>query len=100
MSRTKRWSVFVVTGAALMLASGLRMLGQGGAGRRGSETKESRGKLPEAPPIGFFGGYHIGKTHDATLKLIDAVIANQNIKSKTRNHVARVFHDRAVHVGL
>src|ERR1700680_3207732 len=51
--------VLVLTGAVLMLAPGLLMLGQSSEGPRGSESKESRAKLPEAPPIGFFGSYRV-----------------------------------------
>ena len=74
MSRTKRYSAFVLTGAALMLAYGLRMLGQSSEGRRGGESKESRAKLPEAPPIGFFGGYRVAanKTDPSRLPIIGA----------------------------
>src|SRR5260370_14426428 len=74
MSRTKRYSAFVLTGAALMLAYGLRMLGQSSEGRRGDESKESRAKLPEAPPIGFFGSYRVAadKMDPSRLPIIGA----------------------------
>jgi hypothetical protein len=59
MSRKKCYSAFVLTGVVLMLASGLIMLGQSSEGRRASESGQSRARLAEAPPIGFFGGYRV-----------------------------------------
>src|SRR5258708_5000785 len=74
MSEKKRHSVFVLTSAVLLLASGPRLLGQGSEGRRGSETQESRAKLPEAPPIGFFGSYRVAadKIDPSKLPIIGA----------------------------
>src|SRR6266853_1115160 len=62
MGRTKRYSALVLTGAALMLAYGLRMSGQ------------SRAKLPEAPPIGLFGSYRVAaeKMDPSRLPIIGA----------------------------
>jgi hypothetical protein len=74
MSRIKLYSTFVLTGVALMLASGLLMLGQSSEERRGSEARENRAKLPEAPPIGFFGSYRVAadKMDPSKLPIIGA----------------------------
>ena len=62
MSRTTRYLSFVSIGVVLIFSYGLRVLGQGaesGRGDRGSQGGEVRAKLPEAPPIGFFGSYRV-----------------------------------------
>jgi hypothetical protein len=63
MKKTTRYLAFVSIGVALMVASGLRMLGQGGesAGEGGrGQNAAPRAKFPEAPPVGFFGSYRVG----------------------------------------
>jgi len=74
MSKTKRYSVLVLAAAVLMLASGLRILGQSSQGRRDGESKASRAKLPEAPPVGFFGSYRVAadKLDPSRLPIIGA----------------------------
>ena len=57
MNRTRRHLVFIWIGVAMMVAYGLPLLGQGGNGGQGGET---RAKVPEAPSIGFFGSYRVG----------------------------------------
>jgi hypothetical protein len=53
MRKTKR-SAFLPAGAAMLLAFGAHVFGQGGG-----QNKEGRAKLPEAPPVGFFGSYRV-----------------------------------------
>jgi hypothetical protein len=57
MNRTRRHLAFIWIGVAMMVAYGLPLLGQGGNGGQGGET---RAKVPEAPSIGFFGSYRVG----------------------------------------
>jgi hypothetical protein len=57
MNRTRRHLAFIWISVAMMVAYGLPLLGQGGNGGQGGET---RAKLPEAPSIGFFGSYRVG----------------------------------------
>jgi hypothetical protein len=57
MNRTRRHLAFIWIGVTMMVAYGLPLLGQGGNGGQGGET---RAKLPEAPSIGFFGSYRVG----------------------------------------
>ena len=71
VNRTRRHRAFAWTGVATMIACGLPLLVQGGrAGQRG----EARAKLPEAPPIGFFGSYRVAadKTDPSKLPVIGA----------------------------
>jgi hypothetical protein len=65
MTGTTRYSAFLLIGVALTLAPGLRIFGQSG---------ESRAKLPEAPPVGFFGGYRVAsdKVDPSKLPIIGA----------------------------
>src|SRR5712691_7904386 len=77
MNRTARYLAFVSIGVALMLASTASMLGQGSEGGRGSRGGQGQGirtKLPEAPPIGFFGSYRVGadKMDPSRLPIIGA----------------------------
>jgi hypothetical protein len=57
MNRTRRHLAFIWISVAMMVAYGLPLLGQGGNGGQGGET---RAKVPEAPSIGFFGSYRVG----------------------------------------
>jgi hypothetical protein len=57
MNRTRRHLAFIWISVAMMVAYGLPLLGQGGNGGQGGET---RAKEPEAPSIGFFGSYRVG----------------------------------------
>ena len=57
MNRTRRHLAFIWIGVAMMVAYGLPLLGQGGNGGQGGET---RAKVSEAPSIGFFGSYRVG----------------------------------------
>lgn len=57
MNRIRRHLAFIWIGVAMMVAYGLPLLGQGGNGGQGGET---RAKVPEAPSIGFFGSYRVG----------------------------------------
>jgi hypothetical protein len=63
---------------ALILFSGLSVLGQGGRGGRGAEGRQSgraaQANLPEAPPIGFFGSYRVAadKVDPSKLPIIGA----------------------------
>jgi hypothetical protein len=57
MNRTRRHLAFIWIGVAMMVAYGLPLLGQGGNGGQGGET---RAKVPEAPSIAFFGSYRVG----------------------------------------
>jgi hypothetical protein len=61
MKRKTRHLALVSIGAALIIASGLRMLGQGEGIRGGRERQDAApgAKFPEAPPIGFFGSYRV-----------------------------------------
>jgi hypothetical protein len=63
---------------ALILFSGLPVLGQGGRGGRGAEGRQggraAQANLPEAPPIGFFGSYRVAadKVDPSKLPIIGA----------------------------
>jgi hypothetical protein len=75
MSRTRRYLTLISAGAALMVASGLRMHGQGGeVARSGAQNGAARAKLPEAPPVGFFGSYRVAadKMDPSKLPIIGA----------------------------
>ena len=77
MSKKGRYSAVVLIGLVVTLGSGLRMLGQGGEGGRGGQGgqgREARAKLPEAPPIGFFGSYRVAadKMDPSKLPIIGA----------------------------
>jgi hypothetical protein len=75
MSRTMRYLTLILIGAALMVAPELRMLGQGGEGARaGGQNGVPRAKLPEAPPVGFFGSYRVAadKMDPSKLPIIGA----------------------------
>lgn len=77
MKTTTRYLALVSIGVALVVASGLRMLGQGGEGGRDSgrgQTGAARSKFPEAPPVGFFGSYRIAgdKMDPSKLPIIGA----------------------------
>jgi len=75
MSRTTRYLTLISIGVALMVTSELRMLAQGGEGARaGGQNGTPRAKLPEAPPVGFFGSYRIAaeKMDPSKLPIIGA----------------------------
>ena len=71
MNRTRCHLAFIWISVAMMVAYGLPLLGQGGNGDQGGET---RAKVPEAPSIGFFGSYRVGadKTDPSKLLFIGA----------------------------
>jgi hypothetical protein len=77
MKKTTRYLAFVSIGVALMVASGLRMLGQGGEGAREGGRGQNgapRAKFPEAPAVGFFGSYRVAadKMDPSKLPIIGA----------------------------
>jgi hypothetical protein len=77
MKKTTRYLAFVSIGVALMVASGLRMLGQGDEGAREGGRGQNgapRAKFPEAPAVGFFGSYRVAadKMDPSKLPIIGA----------------------------
>jgi hypothetical protein len=77
MKKTTRYLTFVSIGVALMVASGLRMLGQGDEGAREGGRGQNgapRAKFSEAPPVGFFGSYRVAtdKMDPSKLPIIGA----------------------------
>jgi hypothetical protein len=68
MNSTIRYSPIVLIAVALMSVSGLHIFAQG------NQSREGRPKLPEAPPIGFFGSYRVAadKMEPSKLPIIGA----------------------------
>jgi hypothetical protein len=73
MSRTSSYLALAALVAVAMLVSGLPVHGQRGEGRQGGGEGGGRGaaaaKLPEAPPIGFFGSYRVAADRTDPSKL-------------------------------
>ena len=74
MNRTlRRVALFTATIAAAVLSTQASAVAQEGRGRQ-SGGQAGQQKLPEAPPIGFFGGYRVvaDKTDPSKLPIIGA----------------------------
>ena len=91
--RSKVSLVLVSMIAALILFSGLPVLGQGGCGGGGRQGGQA--SMPEAPPIGFFGSYRVAdeRMDPSTLPIIGAWRINFD-KSDPRMRAARRFKER------
>jgi hypothetical protein len=74
MSRTSSHLAVAMLSAVVLLGSGLRLHAQRGEGRGGRQGGAPAANLPEAPPIGFFGGYRIlaDRTDPSKLPFIGA----------------------------
>lgn len=90
--RSKVSLVLVSMIAALILFSGLPVLGQGGRGGGGRQGGQA--SMPEAPPIGFFGSYRVAdeRMDPSTLPIIGAWRINFD-KSDPRMRAAGRFKE-------
>ena len=83
MSRAMKCAALCTATVATIVFSWSPVIGQegrGGRGARGGEGREGNQNLPEAPPIGFFGGYRVAndKVEPSKLPIIGAWRINFN----------------------
>lgn len=83
MSRAIRFAALGTATVAAIVFSWSPVIGQegrGGRGARGGEGRQGGQNLPEAPPIGFFGGYRVAddKVDPSKLPIIGAWRINFN----------------------
>lgn len=83
MSRAMKYAALCTATVATIVFSWSPVIGQegrGGRGARGGEGREGNQNLPEAPPIGFFGGYRVAndKVEPSKLPIIGAWRINFN----------------------
>ena len=83
MSRAIQYAALCTATVAMIVFSWSPLIGQegrGGRGARGGEGRQGGQNLPEAPPIGFFGGYRVAneKVDPSKLPIIGAWRINFN----------------------